>query len=48
MNEGDVVTIYDDMHPRGLWGLGKIEDLIHGSDGVVRCSCEGDVKKGTP
>lgn len=36
VNEGDVVTVYDDGHPRGLWRLGKIEHLVRGSDGVVR------------
>ena len=26
---------YDKSHPRGLWRLGKVEDLIQGADGVV-------------
>ena len=32
----DVVTVYDEGHPRGLWRLGRIEDLIQGADGKVR------------
>ena len=36
VSEGDVVTVYDDGHHRGLWRLGKIESLVHGADGVVR------------
>ncbi len=36
VKEGDVVTVYDESHPRGLWRLGKVERLVHGSDGVVR------------
>ena len=33
---GEVVTIYDENHPRGWWRLGRIECLIVGADGVVR------------
>lgn len=36
VNEGDIVTIYDEGHPRGLWRLGKVESLVRGADGVVR------------
>ena len=36
IKEGDVVTVYDEGHPRGLWRLGKIESLVQGSDGVTR------------
>ena len=25
---GDIVTVYDESHPRGLWRLGKVESLI--------------------
>ena len=32
LQRGEVVTVYDEEHPRGLWWLGKIEDLIEGSD----------------
>lgn len=35
-NEGDIVTVYDEGHPRGLWWLGKVEGLVRGADGVVR------------
>ena len=33
---GEVVTVYDEGHPRGLWRLGRVECLIEGVDGVVR------------
>lgn len=36
VSEGDVVTVYDEGHPRGLWRLGRIESLVYGADGVVR------------
>ena len=36
VNEGDIVTVYDKGHPKGLWRLGKKESLIHGADGVVQ------------
>ena len=36
IEKGEVVTVYDEGHPRGLWRLGRIEDLIQGSDGKVR------------
>ena len=28
--------MYDEGHPRGLWRLGKIEDVIRSTDGGVR------------
>ena len=34
-----MVTVYDEDHPRGLWRLGKVEDLIENSDGRVRGVC---------
>ena len=30
------MTIYDEGHPRGMWRLGKIENLIEGVDEQVR------------
>ena len=33
---GGIVTIFDDKLPRGLWKLGKIEELILGADNQVR------------
>lgn len=36
VKEGEIVTVYDDGHPRGLWRLGRIMDLVRGSDGIVR------------
>ena len=36
LEKGEVVTVYDEGHPRGLWRLGKIEDVIQSTDGGVR------------
>ena len=36
LERGEIVTIYDEGHPRGMWRLGRIEDLIEGADGKVR------------
>lgn len=36
---GDVVTIYNEGQPRGLWRLGKVESLIQGADGITRGVC---------
>ena len=33
---GDVVTVYDEGHPGGLWQLGKVDSLIRGADGAIR------------
>ncbi len=33
---GDIVLVHDADHPRGFWKLGRVEDLIAGSDGRVR------------
>lgn len=32
---GDVVIVHDPDLPRGLWMLGKVENLIRGVDGMV-------------
>ena len=39
LQKGEVVTVYDEDHPRGLWRLGKVEDLIESSDGRVCGVC---------
>ena len=36
VTKGEVVTVYDEGHPRGLWRLGRIEDVIQSADGGVR------------
>ena len=33
---GDLVLLQDDLLPRGKWPLGKIEEINHGRDGLVR------------
>lgn len=33
---GDVVIVHDDALPRGLWKLGRIREVYHGSDGLPR------------
>ena len=33
---GDVVLIYDPNQSRTMWRMGKVENLIQGSDGEVR------------
>ena len=36
VNKGDIVTVYNEGHPRDLWRTGKIESLVSGADSVVR------------
>ena len=36
INVGDVVTVHDENLPRGLWRLGRVEELINGANGKVR------------
>ena len=33
---GDVVLIHEPNKPRSLWRMGRVEELLHGSDGNVR------------
>ena len=33
---GNIVVVHDENLPRGLWRLGKVEELIVGADGNVR------------
>ena len=33
---GDIVIIHDDQLPRGLWKLGKIQEVMRGKDGPIR------------
>lgn len=35
LQKGEVVTVYDEGHPRGMWRLGRIDDLTKGTDGRV-------------
>ena len=36
VQEGQVVTVYDEGQPRGLWRVGRIEGVIQGPDGKIR------------
>ena len=36
LEKGEVVTVYNEGHPKGMWWLGRIEDLLKGADGNVR------------
>ena len=36
VQEGQIVTVYDDGQPRGLWRVGRIEDVIQGPDGEIQ------------
>ncbi len=38
INVGDIVVIHDERLPRGLWRMGKVEELLVGADGSVRCA----------
>ena len=45
LKKDEVVTVYDEGHPRGLWRLGRVEDTIQSADGgirgvLVRVSCK--------
>ena len=45
IGKGDLVTVYDDSHPRGLWRLGVVQDLNKSSDGEVRGACVRVISK---
>ena len=36
VQEGQIVTVYDEGQPRGLWRVGRIEKVIPGTDGMIR------------
>ena len=36
VKNGEIVVIYDESLPRGQWRLGRIEQVIEGSDGHAR------------
>ena len=36
VKEGEVVSMYDEDQPRGLWRLGRIVSTIKGTDGKVK------------
>ena len=45
IEKGEVVIVYDEGHPRGMWRLGRIENLIEGADGKVRGVCVRVISK---
>lgn len=36
VREGQIVTVYDEGQPRGLWRMGRIEGVIQSPDGKIR------------
>ena len=46
LQPGEIVTVYDEDHPRGLWRLGKIEEVIPSADGNIRGVLVKVVSKG--
>ena len=47
VNVGDVVVVHDENLPRGLWRLGRVEELMTGTDGKVRSVALKVTKRGT-
>lgn len=45
IRKGDMVTVYDESHPRGLWRLGLVDDLTTSTDGEVRGACVRVISK---
>ena len=45
IEKGEVVIVYDEGHPRGMWRLVRIENLIEGADGKVRRVCVRVISK---
>ena len=43
---GDVVQVHEENLPRGLWKLGRVKELILGSDGNVRSAVVSVVTQG--
>ena len=46
LQPGEIVTVYDEDHPRGLWRLGRIEEVIPSADGNIRGVLVKVVSKG--
>ena len=38
INVGDIVVVHDENLPRGLWKLGRVEELVIGADGNIRAA----------
>lgn len=36
VQEGQIVTVYDEGQPRGLWRVSRIQEVISGTDGRIR------------
>ena len=36
LQTGEVMMVYNEGHPQGLWRLGRIKELIPGADGKIR------------
>ena len=45
---GEVVVVHDEHHPRSLWKLGKVTDVIASNDGQVRGAVVKVMTNGKP